>query len=415
MSSPTLGYGFSSTLDPIYDHIYVSESQTGGTADNTNSASRDWYHKHTPYMTFTTTYRGSFVTIYITNVASYSNSKFRIQIRCVDCCSMPEISGCPANGELEVGSTVDLSVSDGATVTSWESSNSGVATVEGGTVTAVATGQAVITANVGDDGGFCETSARCTINVVDPPCSKISDPMTFSLSEASGSVAAGNSTSVALTNGTGQLVAWHSDDETVATVTPTGGGATISGVSEGRTTITATVAGWDNGSGTTYCDTTLTYTITVNDAACDEAILMGNIADKMIECGKTYCFYDSGGPGGNYGDNESFWADFTTDGSWISIRFVELEETITSGRTDVLYVIDGTGYTPVLAYATVEGTGTSPNSDNPYFTMGTTYTCSSGYMRVRWYSNGSGNNSGWKAYITAGGCCNLEAKIEFGE
>lgn len=99
-------------------------------------------------------------------------------------------------------------------------------------------------------------------------CEKITPPLTFSFSESTGSVAAGGTTNVTLTNGTGQTVAWSSDNSGVATVSAATSGssitATITGVAEGTAHITATVTGWTSG-GTTYCDTTVTYTVTVSD------------------------------------------------------------------------------------------------------------------------------------------------------
>ena len=216
-------------------------------------------------------------------------------------------------------------------------------------------------------------------------CTKITS--TFSLSSNSGSVAAGSTISVPLTNNTGQSVTWHSNDESVATVSD----GTITGVVAGSTTITATVTGWTSG-GTTYCDTTLTYTITVTAASSCEEILMSEIANKVIECGKTYCFYDDGGPTSNYNNGSNSWvtAIFTTSASSLKIRFEEFN--IASGEYFQVYCA-ASGYDYIIATPSL-----SPVIDQEY-------ECTSGVIRVRWRADGSSTASGWKAYITAEGCC----------
>ena len=261
---------FQGNPDGNKDILYVYDGYvTGGGA-----AVREWYINHytgtvdgiANYQVFTSNTLGGWVTLQFANNFSYGKSKFRLTVTC-SCCTEPTVTGCPGS-DLTVGDAVDLGIS-GGTMGGWSSSNSSVATVNSsGHIVAVGAGTVRITDTVTASGGYCAGTPYCDITVVEPPCTKISSPLTFSLSPTTGSVAAGGTTTATLTNGTGQTVAWSSDNTGVATVSAATSGssitATITGVAEGTTNIKAKVTGWTSG-GTTYCDTTVTYTVTVSD------------------------------------------------------------------------------------------------------------------------------------------------------
>ena len=114
----------------------------------------------------------------------------------------------------------------------WTSDNPKIVTVDGGKVTAVSAGTATITVTT-EDGNH---KATCTVTVI---------PKTVQVSgiqvQGSASVYVGGSTkltaTVTPTNATNQKVTWSSNNESVATV---GTDGTVTAVSAGTATITAT-------------------------------------------------------------------------------------------------------------------------------------------------------------------------------
>ena len=132
---------------------------------------------------------------------------------------------------LEVGNTTTLTVTvkpDNATdkTVSWISSNTSVATVSEGMVTAIADGTATITAVAGDK------SATCTVTVTVPVSSIYLNPTTLTLE-------VGKTYSLMATvypsNATDKTVSWTSSNTSVATVSK----GTVTAVSVGTATITA--------------------------------------------------------------------------------------------------------------------------------------------------------------------------------
>ncbi len=118
----------------------------------------------------------------------------------------------------------------------WATSNSGVATVNNGVVTAVAAGTATITATSNADN---TKSASCTVTVPTPS----SDPVAVTgvtLSKTATSLNVGATETLTATvqpvNATNKAVNWSSDAPTVATVS----NGTITGVSAGTAHITVT-------------------------------------------------------------------------------------------------------------------------------------------------------------------------------
>ena len=120
---------------------------------------------------------------------------------------------------------------------------------------------------------------------------------------------------------------------------------------------------------------------------CDETITLSGNMTKTIDCNRTYCFYDSGGASGNYGNNQDYTATFTSNGA-ITLTF---ESFATQSTNDYLTIYDGNAATGTVLLQNASGT-----------TVPTGVTAVSGTMTVVWHSNNSQNNTGWKAYIT--GC-----------
>jgi uncharacterized protein YjdB len=118
-------------------------------------------------------------------------------------------------------------------VVSWSSSAPSVATVEGGTVTAIAPGTSIVTATV--EG----VPATATVTVLPVPVASLSVTLSSSTVRTGQTVAAvavaRDSAGGALT---GRPVTWRSSNAAVATVSPTG---VVRGVAEGSASITATV------------------------------------------------------------------------------------------------------------------------------------------------------------------------------
>ena len=138
--------------------------------------------------------------------------------------------------ELEVGQTETLSAtvspSDATNKTvSWSSSNSSVATVSGGKVTAVAAGSATITATATAGG----KSATCTVTVKN----KVVNVTGITLDPTSVTLTAGETASLTATvspaDATDKTVTWSSSKESVATVKD----GTVTAVAAGTATITA--------------------------------------------------------------------------------------------------------------------------------------------------------------------------------
>ena len=168
-------------------------------------------------------------------------------------------------GTLDIGQTLTLT----ATVTpenasnkgvTWSSSDTSVATVENGIVTAVAAGSTIITATAADGS---EYNATCTITVNPKLVSNIT------LNESSKTLNVGDTLTLTATvtpnDATNKNVTWSSSDTSVATVT----NGVVTAKAAGSSTITATAV---DGSGK-YA----TCSITVN-----------NISNDDLEVGKYF-------------------------------------------------------------------------------------------------------------------------------
>lgn len=118
-------------------------------------------------------------------------------------------------------------------VISWSSSDEGVATVAGGLVTAVAIGEATITAEAGGK------TATCKVSVTKRPIPVES----VTLSQEEGAILIGETLTLTATinpeNADDQTLVWTTSDENVATVAD----GVVTGIGEGAADITVTVGG----------------------------------------------------------------------------------------------------------------------------------------------------------------------------
>lgn len=132
---------------------------------------------------------------------------------------------------LEAGGTAALTVSGGGGACTWSSDNPDVAAVdENGGVTAVAAGEAVISATDGTD------TVQCTVTVTstsEPPAADLS------LNREDFTMGVGEKWQLKV-SGTDAAVTWSIENTAVATIAADG---TVTGVSSGVTTATAKVGG----------------------------------------------------------------------------------------------------------------------------------------------------------------------------
>ncbi|NLU24322.1 MAG: Ig domain-containing protein [Clostridiales bacterium] len=150
---------------------------------------------------------------------------------------------------MVVGDTQMLSVegSDGTTYT-WQSSDETVATVDNGVVTAVAEGKAIITVSGGGASAACAVTVGAKQTEETPQTETPQQPATpaenLTLETIYGtkddiSMGVGDSVEMEVA-GTSAAVTWSIADAGVATVN---GSGVVTGVTTGKTTLTATVNG----------------------------------------------------------------------------------------------------------------------------------------------------------------------------
>ena len=149
----------------------------------------------------------------------------------------------------------------------WSSSNSSVASVEGGLVTALAEGNATITATAGDQSASCEVSVQ----------KKYIPVTSISLDYSSMSLEEGDTALLTATvlpeDADDRTVSWSSSNPSVATVE----GGLVTALAEGMATITATAG-----------DQSATCMVNVSKAP---VILLGitfNVTQLQMEQGQQY-------------------------------------------------------------------------------------------------------------------------------
>lgn len=378
--SKNLIIGFLSTASSYSSTSFYSETTPGSTVIYGYSD----YTDPTSYINDMTSYGG--------NKNAY-NTRPIIKICQEDCCTNSRtvtLTGCPSSnltsGNTFTGLSASVSPTGGGTTITWGSSDESVATVSNnGTITARNPGTATITATVLRNGQWCCAKGECEVTVV---CA--TSPTTLSLSPASGSIEEGQSIDLSelLTNGTGQTVTWTSSATGIATVDA---GGVVTGVAAGGpVTITARVAQWTDG-GITYCEKTATYTVTVTAINCTDGSwnMTSNGVTKTIECDKTYCFYDSGGDG-QYGANENYTWHFAPANPHGIVHITFVKYSVEGGSYDYM-TITGT---------TTDGTYTSMTARQEFIAS-----VENGTIDITWRSDNSVSYDGWKAIVTAEGCC----------
>ena len=150
------------------------------------------------------------------------------------------VSLSPSTLNLDVGASSTLTATitpDNATDKSvtWESSDTNIATVENGKVTAVAQGSTTITATAADGSGEKATCSVTVKEAANVPVTSVSlDKTTLELKEGE---TAQLTATVAPTDATNKNVTWASSNSAVATVDATGN---VKAVGAGTATITVT-------------------------------------------------------------------------------------------------------------------------------------------------------------------------------
>lgn len=114
-----------------------------------------------------------------------------------------------------------------------------------------------------------------------------------------------------------------------------------------------------------------------------------NGKNTYVQCGTTYYFYDSGGDGGKYSNNENYTYTFESCNP-VTITITEFGADFSS---DKLYIYDGNLSTLL---ATIKGYGFTSSSPE-------TYTATSGKLIINWESDVSSTYSGWIAEVTCSG------------
>ena len=178
----------------------------------------------------------------------------------------PSVSLSSTSLSLLPGKSSNLTVTTkpGGAEVSWSSSNTAVATVSDGKVTAVAPGSATITAQI--TYGEKTYKATCTVRVLEPTISVTSSASTITYSPRDKDTC----TLTATVNPDGGSVSWTSSDTSVATVSGNGTNATVTAVSDGTVTITAT------------------YTLNGNVVSDSCSIMVSKAASKLKLVGLSY-------------------------------------------------------------------------------------------------------------------------------
>ena len=142
----------------------------------------------------------------------------------------------PQNLELKVGETATLTAriqpSNAQGTLSWTSSNTAVASVANGTVTAVAAGSATITASAGGKSASCQVTVKATQTVVEVESVTLDrHEMTLTEGETNRLVA-----KVSPSNATDKTISWATSNPAIVSVDKEGN---VKGVAVGTATVAA--------------------------------------------------------------------------------------------------------------------------------------------------------------------------------
>ena len=124
---------------------------------------------------------------------------------------------------------------------------------------------------------------------------------------------------------------------------------------------------------------------------CAQSVNMSNTT-TTVTCGSSVCFYDSGGPNGDYSSSSTLTHTFqSSNNSTITITFVTVD---VENSFDEVYVYSGT-----------TASGTPLNDGNLYNGIaGMSFSSATGAITVKFESDGSVVKSGWQAVISCDVC-----------
>ncbi len=172
--------------------------------------------------------------------------------------------------------TINATVANASGSVSWSSSDNTVATVEGGSIKAMASGEALITASIVKEGNTY--TATCVVHVAESATPNVTS---IALDKTAATIVQGETinltAAVAAPEGVDQTVTWETNRTNIATVA----NGEVTGVAPGTATITAIA-----GDHRVTCEVTVLgeYSVTVD--ATEEHILFGGV-DTVIQ-GETY-------------------------------------------------------------------------------------------------------------------------------
>lgn len=267
--------------------IYVGDSTTVSASTNPGGLSVSWSSDNTGIATVS---GGKIVgvgagTTVIRAKISYGGKTY--QSSCEVTVSKPSVSLSSESISLIIGQSITITASpspSGASV-SWSSSNNSVATVSGGKITAVANGTATITATVSYNG--VTSSKTCNVTVEKPSITVTSSSSNITYAERVED--RGTCTLTATVKPDGGNITWYSSDESVAKVSGNGKTATVTAISSGSATITATY----KVAGTEVSDS---CTISVSKAPSNLVVVLNGFPTR----GSLYDFYLNGYISSNY-------------------------------------------------------------------------------------------------------------------
>ena len=207
-----------------------------------------------------------------------------------------------------------------------------------------------------------------------PTCTH--NPAAFAFAQSDASVQAGQTFTQTIS---GSNITYSISPAGIATIDASTGTVTTTSGQYGTVTITARQPATGG-----YCKRITSYTLNITD--CENSIILNRNQTQTIECGKSYCFYDSG-INGNYSNNEDYTLKLNSTG----IIHITFEEALVGES----------------GHDTMSIRGTTTEADKVYqIAAGTEYVASStgGTVTIHWHTDGSVVKTGWKAIITATGC-----------
>lgn len=131
------------------------------------------------------------------------------------------------------------------------------------------------------------------------------------------------------------------------------------------------------------------WTSTIECVTCLGPQISMNSGSQTLTCGNIYQFFDSGGPSGNYSNNENITQTFypSTQGSCMSIVF----QGINTANNDILSIYNGSSTaSPLIGSYVNQSLPPAFNTNGP--------------VTFQWVSNGTNNRVGWYALIQCTPC-----------